>query len=233
MTRNRRAPFTRAFIAPETVRKETERTAAGLRRVVPTAGSAIRTAIATLGRNIQREEHYDFPLIARPEKDPVYLWLDRQPCCGEYEVTGAAVFSLDFYSNLPGVWCLVWIWLQPFARRCGRLTKAWPVFSKRHYPFTVQPLVSLRLTQFLTRYPHETGLANAPLYSDKPRRQVTERLHWGDIIRPTKPIAGWQGPGTVVRSCYGVVTFTRADNGELMAVERRNVVRAEPKEGAK
>ncbi len=157
--------FDRAFLTPTIVQRETA--AAGIRgaRLVrASAGKEIRDAIAAMGRNIRREEHYDFPLLAFPPKQSVYLWLEKQPCCGEFEVVGCACFEKDYYSNLPGVWCLCWIWMQPFARRQGRLTGAWPGFSKRHYPFTPQPPISAGLQQFLSKQYTEVGTNNAPLY---------------------------------------------------------------------
>lgn len=177
--------FDRAFLTPTIVQRDTGAVGIrGARLVGANAGEEVSKAIAVMGRNIQREERYDFPLLAFPPEQHVYLWLEKQPCCGEFEVIGCACFEKDYYGNLPGVWCLCWIWLQPFARRQGKLTGAWPVFSKRHYPFTPQPPISEGLRQFLRTQYTEVGIDNAPIYG----RRLSARARWKLLLEEHRAV---------------------------------------------
>jgi hypothetical protein len=132
-------------------RDHTEREA---RRTHP----GLLAAIKTLGRYISREEGYDFPLfeIRAMTADPAhacYLWVERQGCCGAYRALGAASFQQNYYSNLPGVWVLTWVWITPEYRRRGLLSRAWALFTKRYGPLVVQPPISEGFEHFLSRQP--------------------------------------------------------------------------------
>lgn len=62
---------------------------------------------------------------------------------------GAACFRWRTYTNIAPAWWLAWIWLHPYARRRGRLTKAWPTFIADHPGFFVEPPLSPAMQAFL------------------------------------------------------------------------------------
>lgn len=97
-----------------------------------------RKAVQTIARFFGREGHYDsmpYSPYEQPENpEVVFMWLkeyidvqNRQHRAVAY---GACMFEVYGSTERP-VPQLEWIWLHPFARREGSLSRAWPYFQKR------------------------------------------------------------------------------------------------------
>ncbi|MGH6627030.1 MAG: hypothetical protein ACRECD_10905 [Burkholderiaceae bacterium] len=102
----------------------------------------------TFGRCLQREEHYDFPMFD-PDGDGYSAYLFG---CGGVWV-GACCFCDMAHAGIatPVPWMLEWVWIHPFCRRKGLLSKAWPQFEREHGEFLIQAPLSLAMERFLEK----------------------------------------------------------------------------------
>ncbi len=64
-------------------------------------------------------------------------------------VVGAACFRCDTCTDGKEVWELSWVWLHPFSRRCGHLSRAWPEFLAKYGPFVTSEVLSRDMAAFL------------------------------------------------------------------------------------
>ncbi|HTU33969.1 MAG TPA: hypothetical protein VMF66_09220 [Candidatus Acidoferrum sp.] len=103
------------------------------------------------GYYLFREQHYDFPL-AWDEKDhpgiKAYFVLNDYLDFASVLPIGIAVFH-----KLPAplAWQLAWVWIHPFERGHGWLSRAWPAFKAEFGDFTVQRPVSAAMKAFLAK----------------------------------------------------------------------------------
>ena len=116
----------------------------------------MRRAVQQMAHYFQREVHYDFlQYVAveeeRDDKTVAFLWTDDYPIDnkGSLEVLGACCFRWRQYSDSGDRYALQWIWIHPYRRRKGHLTKAWPYFEKRFGEFIVEGPLSRAMRVFL------------------------------------------------------------------------------------
>jgi len=108
----------------------------------------LRKIASEFARYFQREHHYDFPPFDEsvdPNSVAVYLF-------GSGAWLGACGFS-PITDRAPGVpaaaWILDWVWLHPFFRRKGVLTKAWPQFEAKYGDFLILAPLSPAMKAFV------------------------------------------------------------------------------------
>jgi hypothetical protein len=123
----------------------------------------------------KREHHYDFPQFGTEEHvrwDGTPAPDDGRPYLFVHEDrhVGAAIFRWRQYTNVPAGWWLAWVWLHPYVRRCGLLTRAWPTFTATYPGFFVEPPLSNGMRHFLDKhaYPWHPGLVD-PAISEATR----------------------------------------------------------------
>lgn len=117
----------------------------------------VRLAVAVLARYFHREFRYDFPLYDVDEptdaRDRVYL-LHREnlntPGGGRFGV-GAFCFRWRDWTNAPHGLALSWLWLNPFVRNAGILSKLWPTFREVHGDFLTETPLSKAMDSFLKK----------------------------------------------------------------------------------
>lgn len=118
-----------------------------------------RMAVYKIARFFRKEFGYDFVQYHYEEKDDetksvAFLWVHpeavfsvqdfRVPCIG------ATCFRWRKWEEFEG-WAMQWIWMHPFYRRKGLLTKAWPKFRKEFGEFKVEPPLSDAMRAFLAK----------------------------------------------------------------------------------
>jgi hypothetical protein len=116
-----------------------------------------RKALEQIARYFQREFGYDFLQYEAGEEEELmrgFLW-----CQGEYDygygsrrgelVLGGAVFRWREWSDAEASWALAWVWLHPYARNNGLLSRAWPYFQQRFGQFIIEPPWSPAMHAFL------------------------------------------------------------------------------------
>jgi hypothetical protein len=115
-----------------------------------------RLAIERIGYFIKRERDYDFPPYdgSRVE-DGVFAHLFAVPYTHiSSRAVGAAVFSADEPGCKDSGYCLEWVWIHPYFRRDGILTRAWEVFRRQYGDFSVAAPYSPSMLAFLKKVQH-------------------------------------------------------------------------------
>lgn len=124
-------------------------------RVTAVSPPALRRAVETLAHFFKREGHYDFVgyYADHPPDETVYLWesyrLDAAP--GKTSIIGAAGFGIVNWQSLGPRPTLEWVWIHPYERRQGLLTRAWPLFEREHGEFIINPPYTTAMRTFLAK----------------------------------------------------------------------------------
>lgn len=116
------------------------------------SGRIFRDAVEQLGRYFRREFSYDFlPYTAREHERVGDGTLQAYLLFDPVEVRDVVLRPIGACSFLlrQDRWMMNWIWLHPFARRRGHLTKAWQFFHKCYNNFDVQHPLSSAMESFL------------------------------------------------------------------------------------
>jgi hypothetical protein len=103
---------------------------------------ALRTAVHRCALYFRREFGYDFPPYDVRENDwrsRAFLWVSCPGIANKHNVWGACCFRWRKYTNADPLWAMQWVWLHPYARNRGLMTKAWPYFLLRFGWFDVEP----------------------------------------------------------------------------------------------
>jgi hypothetical protein len=117
----------------------------------------VRRAVYQLAQFFRREFEYDFVQYGyegreEDESHRAFLW------CSHREVdncaVGACCFRVRDWMQEVGWkgWAMQWIWMHPYHRRQGLLTKSWPLFTKLFGKFDVEPPVSHAMEAFLQKH---------------------------------------------------------------------------------
>lgn len=115
----------------------------------------MRRAVEQMACYFRRELDYDCLQYAAVEKERdaktvAFLWADDYiDDKGRVEVLGACCFRWRHYFDGADRYALQWIWIHPYRRRQGHLTKAWPYFEKRFGEFIVEGPLSRAMRVFL------------------------------------------------------------------------------------
>ena len=141
-------PVTRYVIMPPTIRWRWKFTNPLL--VKFDSPKSHKLAVERIARYFQREFGYDFLQYTAEGASPsmsAYLWV-QHPVVENFAATciGAAGFVTHENSKRQH---LNWVWLHPFCRRQGYLTRAWPTFRASHGDFTLEHPLSEAMEKFL------------------------------------------------------------------------------------
>ena len=126
------------------------------RRVFWDSPVSMRKAVEQMARYFRIEFGYDFVQYGwneEPSDDVAFLWTDDNLRYRIY-VTGACCFRWREWRDGPPSWSLSWVWMHPFVRRQGLLTRAWPYFEARFGRFHVETPWSPSMWQFLLSRKH-------------------------------------------------------------------------------
>jgi len=112
-------------------------------------------AINRFGRYIQREQNYDFPMGV-PEGDvkwKAYLFVGNVMSASAVQPVGVAVFE---HQPPDGTqwgdrWWLMWVWIHPFERGRGFLSRSWGFFREEFGDFHIQRPISKAMKSFLSK----------------------------------------------------------------------------------
>lgn len=113
------------------------------------------STVATFDSYMQREMRYDFPMFdvdGNGDGVAAYLfgyggaWVGA---CGFRSMAKTDTSHCGVYASVS--WQLEWIWLHPFCRRRGLLSKAWPQFEEEHGEFLILSPLSLVMERFLEK----------------------------------------------------------------------------------
>lgn len=127
-------------------------------------------AIEEMAYYFKRELKFDLPPFSADERskpelrrDRVLVFykteiLDHKPTprnlkdfINAYTFFGAIGVRWREWNDAPASWSLPWVWLHPYERRQGHLTKAWPVLLKMFPDPYVEPPVSPAMLAFLKK----------------------------------------------------------------------------------
>lgn len=136
----------------------------GLKAVVtPTSPQVLRRAVTCIAHYFRREITNGMLQYSSSEEDDdghrAYLWAN-EGCLhnGKITVFGACCFRLRQWPHpLPEgfpeeSYALQWLWLHPYERRKGHLSKAWPYFLARFDPFVPEGPFSPGMDAFLRKH---------------------------------------------------------------------------------
>jgi hypothetical protein len=113
----------------------------GLVPVRVVAPIPLRKAVYRCALYFRRELGYDLVQYAIHEDDwysRAFLWVSCPEIADKHNVWGACCFRWREYTNADPLWAMQWVWLHPYARNHGLLTKAWPYFLARFGWFDVE-----------------------------------------------------------------------------------------------
>lgn len=102
--------------------------------------------VGQFSQYMQRELQHDFPMFdVAMQGDGVAAYLFGY---GGFWV-GACTFRDTAGAGMAEAWLAEWIWLHPYVRRRGLLTKAWPAFSQTHGDFLLLAPLSDAMEKFV------------------------------------------------------------------------------------
>ena len=109
-----------------------------------------RELVDRFGLYLFREQGYDFPLTlgGSSKTGKAYFFIGGALCFTTVQPIGVVVFDKPF-NNTPKDWSLEWVWIHPFERGNGVLSRAWPGFKKEFGDFYIQPPLSWGMRAFL------------------------------------------------------------------------------------
>ena len=146
----------------ETVDGTSARTCGLSAVVTATSRPVLRRAVECIAYYFRREFSYDFVQYCSLEMEDdghrAYLWTDPQTLKNDKEtVIGACCFRWRRWKDVPAdfpaeSYCLQWLWLHPYQRRKGVLSKAWPYFLARFDPFVPEGPHSPAMEAFLRKH---------------------------------------------------------------------------------
>ena len=121
--------------------------------VVPGSPGTARRAVETLARYFQREFQYDFRFLAEDEVDYVaYLWTLELWDTDAFNQL--AIGTCVFYPHGDS-WTLAFVWIHPFFRSQGILSRSWDYFKSRFGRFRVECPLSPAMKRFLIKQKYE------------------------------------------------------------------------------
>lgn len=121
-----------------------------LELVLPNSPIAYRKAVYRLAFLFKREFGYDFTQYGYEGQEDddsavAFLW-------GDEVAWGACCFRWREWEDCPHGYSLQWIWMHPYMRRQGHLSRAWPFFQKHFGRFWVEYPLSDAMNRFLERH---------------------------------------------------------------------------------
>ncbi len=133
--------------------------------VLPTSPMVMRQRVEKIGRYFKREFRTDFPPFLASEVPGAYgcipyeAYLFFEEARDRLEegksfpsrIVGAACFRWQTWTNAPAGWEFSWVWLHPFARRRGHLSRAWPIFESKYGKFHLGTVLSRDMKAFLVK----------------------------------------------------------------------------------
>ena len=124
-------------------------------RVLPNSQLSLRKEVERLAHYFRQEFDYDFVQFSTHDKDrryTAYLF-------GNHEVWyGACCFRKR---RVPGYEfeALQWIWMHPFMRNKGHLSREWKTLRENHGDFYVESPISDSMIQFLKSHNRDSVFA--------------------------------------------------------------------------
>jgi RimJ/RimL family protein N-acetyltransferase len=105
-----------------------------------------------------REFQYDFVQYSEDEQDLTHRAFLIFSRAGDkyygkdiYRILGGGCFRQRKYQDFPESYALQWIWIHPYMRRKGMLTKAFDQFINQLEQFRVEPPYSVEIKSFLEK----------------------------------------------------------------------------------
>ena len=134
-------------------------------RVLWDSDKRIHLMVEKLARYFRREFDYDcvqysaVESTTRNKTTEAFLWsVTGLSATGYIQVAiGACCFRWRKWKDAPPGWALQWIWLHPYERNQGRLTRAWPYFRERFGDFHVEPPLSPAMRAFVAKQAKKGG----------------------------------------------------------------------------
>jgi hypothetical protein len=135
-------------------------------RVTISSPLRLRRAVYEIAWYFKSEFHYDFTQYGRGGRDDdpkhvAFLWPHPEVCQSGFKLLGCDDFLLPMmgaccfrwweWKDAPAGWVLQWIWMHPFCRGRGMLSKTWPKFREEFGDFFTDPPLSDAMEAFLTR----------------------------------------------------------------------------------
>jgi len=131
-----------------------------------------KVIVEKMAYHLKREQHYDFATYTANE-DPsdesyseyeAYIFLENDLNLKEINDPtkslgiGACCFRKRIGVNDKYFWSLAWIWMHPYYRHRGTLTKHWEYFTKKYNDFYIEPPYSLEMEKYIEKIKWEEKL---------------------------------------------------------------------------
>ena len=116
-------------------------------------GQSLRKPVLQLARYFQLEMATDFVPYSteqHSDKNTAFLIGFKSDENLQFGI-GALFFRWQEWSDVPAGYSLEWVWVHPFFRHRGLLSKAWPKFVERFGEFHVSPPYSPSMKEFLNK----------------------------------------------------------------------------------
>lgn len=115
-----------------------------------------KRAVEILAHYFRREFRYDFLQYSSEEKQDddrllAFMWTAGSP--PSVSVVGACCFRWREWEGMDSDWAMQWVWLHPYFRRQGLLTRSWPAFGRLFKSFYVEQPLSVAMVEFLKDKP--------------------------------------------------------------------------------
>jgi hypothetical protein len=126
----------------------------GLVPIRVVAPIALRKAVYSCALFFRREFGYDFVQYAIREDDwhsRAFLWISDPDYTDEHNVWGACCFRWRESKDADPLWAMQWVWLHPYARNHGLVTRTWSYFLARFGWFDVEPPYSQAMRHALRK----------------------------------------------------------------------------------
>lgn len=135
-------------------------------RLLPGSPKILLRSVEKLAYYFKREMHFDFVQFEAAETEasrdfvPYEAYAFFEPAYDRVEeakptphrVFGACCFRLRGWSDHAPAWSLDWVWMHPYFRHRGHLTRAWTIFEHRYGEnFHVARPFSLAMNSFMEK----------------------------------------------------------------------------------
>lgn len=122
---------------------------------------AHRRAVYRIARHFKREFGYDLTQYGVDGKETdracvAYLW--HAPNLYSSGPTGVCFGATCFRFREEGGWAMQWIWIHPYMRSRGVLSRSWDMFEAQHPNFGCEPPLSKAMLAFLEKRGHSRGI---------------------------------------------------------------------------
>ena len=142
--------------------------------VTTKSSKRLRRAVYDIAYLFKNELDFDFPQYGYKGQEEetsarAYLWWRSD--CGYHTGLGrlAIMFGACCFRDRGDHWGLQWVWVHPYERRKGHLSRAWPYFGERFGVFVPETPFSTAMVSFLKKQRYDKVLRRSLSRKKRPK----------------------------------------------------------------